>query len=180
MAQHGYNLALLEARARMQRELKLTQWLNIHQKAINLHWKKVEAFVDAHSKSSNGSIYSSISTSPSYGSCDPHQVAIHLTVRNLEGLKDPVLEQAITPFLDSDKSISNDFPNMLNRDYTFTYILADGQISVTIAAYVKEENPTCRKILVERKSVTTLQEVYKMTCDGDIVDADPVLLKVEA
>lgn len=173
MADLGYNRALADSTTRMQREARMREWLNVNQKLVNRLWKAVESIDQPYYRPS-------ISTNPAIGSTDPHIVVMSVTLRNLEGLKDPRLEAAMMPFIDADKTTCTDYPQYMNRDYSFIFNAEGGQVQIYLQAYVKEENPTCRKILVERKSVTTLQEVYKLSCDGDIVDAGVVDPKLEA
>lgn len=177
MNKFGYNLALDDSRQRMQRELRLGEWLKANQRLINAQWKIIES-LGAKLRQSHQS-WVSISSQPgaSYEG-DPHLVYISLSVRQLEGLKDPVLEEVLTPFIDAPESRCTDYPQSLNRDYYFVYPVEGGKIHISVSAYVKEENPTCRKILVKRKAVTQMVEVYKMACDGDIYDAEPVLPKL--
>lgn len=176
--ERGYNKALATSKRRLQAELRLGEWLNTHQKLLNDLWRRAQQATEGDNLSSTYIDSTPAYWSPEYASQD-HLVSILITARNLEGLKDPRLEKLITPFLDAPESRSADYPAAMNRDYTFSYPAGEGKVTVSIAAYVKEENPTCRKILVERKTVTTLQEVYKLACDGDIIDADPVLPKLE-
>lgn len=175
MTVQGYNLALAGSRERMQRELRLGEWLKVHQKAINAHWRMIESFMEKHK---NKGFYHSISAQAACNEWDKHTVSMSLTLRQLDGLKDPLLEEAMMPFIDADETRCTDYPNILNRDYYFTFKFEGGAIQILVGAYVKEENPTCRKILVERKTVTQLVEVFRMACDGDIVEADPVLPKL--
>jgi hypothetical protein len=172
----AYNILIAAQRDRLQLEVRHAEWLRVNQKTINAFWRKVEAIKSALPEVS---IWGPTS-SPAPCSGAKHHVSMGITARDLAGLKDPKLEMLITPFLDATESRSSDYPNLMNRDYTFEFQLPDGNVSVTISAYVAEENPTCRKILVERKSVTTLQEVYALSCEGDIIEADPVLPKIES
>ncbi len=151
--ERGYNRALVDSRQRMQRELRLGEWLKNNQRVINAKWKLIQDFIDRHPETD---FYSSIISTAAHNECGAHVVYMSLTLRQLNGLKDPILEEALTPFVEADESRCSDYPNILNRDYSFDYNFEGGKINVLISAYVKEDNPTCRKILVERRSETKL------------------------
>lgn len=174
--ERGYNKALADSRERMQRELRLGEWMKVHQKAINAKWKVIQDFLDKHS---DKGYYGSIGSQTAHNEWDKHIIHISLILRQLDGLKDPILEEAMMPFIEADETRCTDYPNVLNRTYSFEFKLDGGSIHVTIDAYVKEENPTCRKILVERKTVTQLVEVFKMACDGDIIEGEVPAVKLE-
>jgi hypothetical protein len=176
----GYNLVLADSKERLHRELKLGEWLKTHQKTINALWRKVEGIRSAMPEDRVSYYHDSITSRAAQSNWDQHQVYITISLRQLEGLKDPLLELALTPFIDAPKSRCQDWPQSLNRDYHFSFELEGGTIDVSVSAYVKEENPTCRRILVERKPITTLQEVYKLACDGDIIEGEVPAVKLEA
>lgn len=167
--EHGYNLALADSRERAQRELKLSHWLKQHQRFINAKWKQAE-----HERSTRN-----IATSPAISDWDNHTLYITVTVRELEGLKDPVLEQVLTPFIDAPNSRCTDFAQYLNRDYHFEYPVEGGIVKVSVSAYVKEENPTCRKILVSRETVPQVREIFALSCEGDIIEGQEPTIKLE-
>ena len=168
MAEQGYNKALARVKERQQSEARLAEWLRENQRRINELWRRAER-IDVSVPFHKG-----IDCSPGY----QHTVYISISLRALQGLKDPALEVALTPWLDADESRCQDFAQYLNRDYHFTYKLPGGEVRVQVNAYVADENPTCRKILVERRVQPRVEEIYKLACDGDIVEADPVLPKV--
>lgn len=167
--ERGYNVALAKSKARMQLELRLGEWLAVNQKLINrLH--KTAAELEEQKLCD----YYGLDSTPAGYPGGEQNVTLVISARDLQGLKDPRLEQIITPFLDAPESKCQDYAQYLNRDYHFIYPVEGGKITIMIGAYVAEENPTCRKILVERKTVARVEEVYKLSCDGDIVEADPV------
>lgn len=170
-AKRGYNKLLEKSSARMQRELRLREWLALHQKYLNAIWKTITDFAGAESH-----VNVSADSQPASWEGDTHRIQFLVSLRQLQGLKDPRLEKIITPFLDAPRSSCKDYPQYLNRDYIFD--LPGGVVQVYIAAYVAEENPTCRRVLVERKVTPQVEEVYKLSCDGDIVESDPVLPKI--
>lgn len=172
--ERGYNLALARVKERQRREAQLAAWLLQHQVLINQFYRTAQAIAEIDPIHFS----CSVDSSPSWG--PDHEVLISVIMRQLQGLKDERLERALTPFVDAPESKCTDYPQYMNRDYVFIYPVERGVIKIFVSAYVAEENPTCRKILVDRKTVTRVEEVYKLSCDGDIVEADPVNLKLEA
>lgn len=169
----GYNLALERSRARVQKEAELMRWLGVHQKRVNEIFKRARLAAEAVN---DGLIY--IETRPAAYAGASHTVFVSFSIHQLQGLKDPKLETALTPFLDANESRCVDYAQALNRDYKFIYKLDGGEFEVMVSAYVAEENPTCRKILVRREVVPTVQEVFALSCDGDVIEAAPVLPKL--
>lgn len=173
--ERGYNLALARVKDRQRREAQLAAWLLQHQVQINQFYRTAQAIAEIDPMH----FYICVDSSPAYYG-EGQELQITISLRQLQGLKDERLERALTPFVDAPESKCTDYPQYMNREYVFTYPVEGGRIKVYVSAYVAEENPTCRKILVDRKTVTRVEEVYKLSCDGDIVDADPVNLKLEA
>ncbi len=88
--------------------------------------------------------------------------SVHVTMDQLESLKCQRLEMVLNGIMnlpDAKVKGTSDWPNSLNRDYHFQ--VAD--IIVTVAAYVREDSPTCRKVLV--KTEMQPQNVYEIRCD---------------
>jgi hypothetical protein len=88
--------------------------------------------------------------------------SVYITMDKLESLKCYRLEMVLNGIInlpDAKATYTNDWPNSLNRDYHFT--VAD--IRVTVAAYVREDSPTCRKVLI--KTEMKPQDVYEIRCD---------------
>lgn len=88
--------------------------------------------------------------------------SVYVMMDQLESLKCQRLEMVLNGIMnlpDAEVKGTSDWPNSLNRDYHFR--VAD--ISVTVAAYVREDSPTCRKVLV--KTELKPQDVYEIRCD---------------
>jgi len=88
--------------------------------------------------------------------------SVYITMDKLESLKCHRLEMVLNGIINLPDAVATDtrdWPNSLNRDYHFT--VAD--IRVTVAAYVREDSPTCRKVLI--KTEMKPQDVYEIRCD---------------
>ena len=85
---------------------------------------------------------------------------VHAQLNNLESFKDAKLV-AVLEYVSvfSDTSPSKDWAQFLNRDFKFT----SKTIDVFIGAYVKEDSPTCRKVVIGTELQTV--EKYKIVCD---------------
>jgi hypothetical protein len=85
---------------------------------------------------------------------------VYLQLNNLESFKDAKL-MAVLEYVSvfTDTSTSKDWAEYLNRDFKFT----SKTIDVSIGAYVKEDSPTCRKVVVGTEQQTI--ERYKIVCD---------------
>ena len=98
----------------------------------------------------------SISVSPS---------AVYVTYRDLSGFKDLRLETTLEGLTFIGEAMSTrDWPSLLNRDYTFHVPFADGsKIHVTVAAYVSDDSPTCRKVKVGEEYKVV--DKFELVCD---------------
>ena len=87
--------------------------------------------------------------------------SVYCTVNNLDSFKDFRLEMILNALenITTGANRTRDWPDSLNRDYH--YMVDD--IAVTVAAYVKSNSPTCRKVLVGTEMVT--QEKWEIRCD---------------
>ena len=85
---------------------------------------------------------------------------LYVQMYNLESFKDPKLV-AILEYVSvfSDTSTSKDWAQFLNRDFKFTSLTID----IHIGAYVKDDSPTCRKVVIGTELQTV--EKYKIVCD---------------
>ena len=86
--------------------------------------------------------------------------ALYISMNNLDSFKDAKLV-AVLEYLGlfSDKLESKDWPDYINRDYKFS----SETIDVKVAAYVKSDSPTCRKVLVGTEQQTV--EKFEIVCD---------------
>ena len=85
---------------------------------------------------------------------------VYAQLRDLESFKDAKL-MAVLEYVSvfSDTSTSKDWAQYLNRDFRFVSKTVD----VYINAYVKEDSPTCRKVMIGTELQTV--EKYKIVCD---------------
>ena len=90
------------------------------------------------------------------------EIQICATVYNLDSFKCDRLAKLLEYL--NDKVVGNvatrDWPSSINRDFTFK--LPDG-IVVSLSAYVKDDSPTCRRIVVGTE--TKVVEKYEIQCD---------------
>jgi len=95
-----------------------------------------------------------------YVTTNGYTPTVHLTLRELDGFKDPELTQLLEYFMQyTDKIEEREWAAYLNKDYN---IICDDVI-VSVSAYVRDGSPTCRKVAVGTK----LEEIttYKIVCD---------------
>ena len=95
-----------------------------------------------------------------YVTTNGYKPTIHLTLRELDGFKDPQLLELLEYFMKyTDKIEEREWAVYLNKDYT---IICDDAV-ISISAYVSDGSPTCRKVAVGTKmeEITT----YKIVCD---------------
>jgi hypothetical protein len=91
--------------------------------------------------------------------CKP---TIRVYMNNLDGFKNTKLEAMLwfLGTLDGGRDVkSHEYAQSLNRDYRFVF----EEFDVVIHAYVRDDSPTCRKVIVDTKMVK--QEVYAIQCD---------------
>jgi hypothetical protein len=90
---------------------------------------------------------------------------VFVSYRNLSGFKDLRLQTTLEGLnFIGDATNTRDFASLMNRDYHFKVMFADGErIDVMVSAYVSEDSKTCRKVQIgeEYKVVPT----YEMVCD---------------
>ena len=87
----------------------------------------------------------------------PH---IYIGMYNLESFKDDRLANVLGYLSETmDNMKSEDWPQSLNRDYRFT----SSTHSVTVSAYVRDDSPTCRKVVVGSELRTV--EKFEIVCD---------------
>ena len=87
--------------------------------------------------------------------------SVHCNLDELDSFKDMRLEMVLNALenIKTSEVRTSDWPDSLNRD--FHYRVDD--IHVTVAAYVKNNSPTCRKVLVGTELVT--KEKWEIRCE---------------
>lgn len=94
---------------------------------------------------------------------------IYCYLPNLDGFSDRKLTMILDSLLYVDglePTRTSEYASALNRDFRFEYKYGPAwydAIQVCIAAYVREDSPTCRKVLVGTENRTV--ETYKIVCD---------------
>jgi len=89
-----------------------------------------------------------------------HRPMIYIHARGLESFKTGrivELLQVLEAFGSAEGS--EDWPSSINRDYKY----AMAKFDVRLAAYVKEDSPTCRKVEVGTETQTVIK--YAIQCD---------------
>jgi hypothetical protein len=87
-----------------------------------------------------------------------------ISMRDLDGFKDnrlvEMLERIVA--LDPAKMRSSEYANYNEIDYHFEF----DNVSISVFAYVKEDSPTCRKVVTGERYVAGHTEYdFKMECD---------------
>jgi hypothetical protein len=86
--------------------------------------------------------------------------SIDISMNQLESFKDVQLTTLLDFFTNQTEKVSTkDWPQYLNRDYTFDL----DDVIVSISAYVKSDSPTCRKVQVGVKIDEVPQ--FEIVCD---------------
>ena len=87
----------------------------------------------------------------------PH---VYINMRNLESFKDDRLVKVLGYLSETMDDIeTTDWAQSVNRDFRFK----SGTHSVAISAYVREDSPTCRRVLVGTELQTV--EKFEIVCD---------------
>ncbi len=87
----------------------------------------------------------------------PH---VYVNMRNLDSFKDDRLVKVLGYLSETMDDIqTTDWAQSVNRDFRFN----SGTHSVAISAYVREDSPTCRKVLVGTELQTV--EKFEIVCD---------------
>ena len=95
-------------------------------------------------------------------------VTLNLYMDGLDGLKnDPKLTPVLEAFMDSDKQRTTDWPSCMNRDFFFEYHapVPGVDVHVKVAAHVREDSETCRKVPISVKTRVVDESVYELVCD---------------
>jgi hypothetical protein len=111
----------------------------------------------------------SVSTSASQGT-----LYVWIYVRNLESFKSPAVEGMLNvwEYLNPSHTSQTDYPASLNKDisYRFDNVAKsdDGMYNINamvqVQLYVKEDSPTCRKVVVGYTEGKP-EPIYELTCD---------------
>ena len=90
----------------------------------------------------------------------------HPTVRfnlsNIDSFKDARLVKVLEYLSEVDglkRTRTQDWPQSVNRVFTFEF----EKFNVSVDAYVKEDSPTCRKVVVSTELIK--QDKYEIVCD---------------
>ncbi len=145
---NAYNEALQSAREQVERAREHLRDMKANRRKLNRVGKMLETAIGDALNSGSRFFYS--------GS---NSIYCHLDA--LESFKDARLI-AIVEALESIKTKdgrTTDWPDSLNRD--FRYYVDD--IFVMVSAYVRDDSPTCRKVLVGTEIVQ--QEKWEIRCD---------------
>jgi len=99
------------------------------------------------------------------GYINVNRYGVSVTYYDLEGFKDLRLETTLEGLnFIGEIERTREYASVMNRDYIFRVPFADGtSMSVTVCAYVKEDSPTCRKIVVGQEIQTV--DKYEIVCD---------------
>ena len=91
---------------------------------------------------------------------------VMVDLRQLDGFKDTRLVQVLDKLTAMTDEVSTyDYPAQVNRDYTFHIgeRYTDSHIGVRVSAYVKEDSPTCKKVVIGTEMIEQL--TYEIVCD---------------
>lgn len=98
-----------------------------------------------------------------YMNASTYQTSVHVTLKRLDGFKDQRLSRVLFAIMCLDaveEKDTTDWAEALNRDYRFK---VGADIEITVAAYVKSDSPTCRKVKIGEEMKLVAQ--YKIECD---------------
>jgi hypothetical protein len=91
---------------------------------------------------------------------DGEKPKVYIMMRHLESFKDEKLMKVLSYLSETmDNMHTEDWPASVNRDYRFT----SSTHSAVISAYVRDDSPTCRKVLVGTELQTV--EKFEIVCD---------------
>ena len=99
------------------------------------------------------------------GYINVNRYGINVTYYDLEGFKDLRLQTTLEGLnFIGDIERTKEYASVMNRDYHFKVPFADGMnLSVSVCAYVKEDSPTCRKVVIGQEIQTI--DKYEIVCD---------------
>lgn len=85
---------------------------------------------------------------------------IYVTFKNLESFKCLKLETMLATLMNMGEAKKTvDWPSSLNRDYKFNL----GAFDVTLSAFVRDDSPTCKRVIVGTETVQVHR--YEIACD---------------
>ena len=99
------------------------------------------------------------------GYINVNRYGVNVTYYDLEGFKDLRLLTTLEGLnFIGDITRTKEYPSAMNRDYHFSIPFADGtNLSVSVCAYVKEDSPTCRKVVIGQE--IQMIDKYEIVCD---------------
>jgi hypothetical protein len=164
---NGYNVALATIKEQYEALLKKQHFLQANQKAINAIHRRFDDLGTLLPRLPDVMVEGYDGWQGGYTGT----VIFSLPIRDLAGFKDEKLEKILETFVDADEMSTTDCAEQLNRDFFFTFKLGDtdSKIKVSIYAYAKQDNPTCRKVLKEVKQRVVEDKVYEIVCDDQLV-----------
>lgn len=149
---------------------------SLHSRACLLrdHKADVQKVIDTIAATVGDEHYLYVSTSGSSerhdenGDCIP-EVIVGVSLYNLDGLRyDPAspLTKLFDALPDADMTTHRDWAANLNRDYSLYYYLSPtATLRVFVQAYVRDDSPTCRKVVVKMKTRVADESEYAIVCD---------------
>ena len=149
IASEVFASALKDAQDTVTRHRNAVQALKNQRKAIGRLLRKLSMCVEPKSRSTVLAMWM-------YGD-EPH---ITINMYDLEGFKSLRLESVLWMLEEIGTLVEQkEYASCLNRDYKYE---VDGY-RVHLSAYVKDDSPTCRKVVVGTDTVTTPK--YAIQCD---------------
>ena len=149
IASEVFASALSDAQRNVERARNSVLTLKAQRKPLGRLLRTLSMCVDTNNRDTTLSMWM-------YGD-EPH---ITVSMYNLEGFKSLRLESVLW-LLEEIGTLEEqkEYPSCLNRDYKY---VANG-FKVRVCAYVKDDSPTCRKVVVGTDTVTTPK--YAIQCD---------------
>jgi hypothetical protein len=149
IASEVFASALSDAQSAVVRARNSVQVLKNQRKQIGRLLRQLSVCVDTNNRDTTLSMWM-------YGD-EPH---ITVSMYNLEGFKSLRLESVLW-LLEEIGTLkeTKEYASCLNRDYKYE---VDGY-KIRLCAYVKDDSPTCRKVVVGTDTVTTPK--YAIQCD---------------
>ena len=149
IASEVFASALSDAQRNVERARNSVNTLKMQRKPLGRLLRTLSMCVDADNRDTTLSMFM-------YG----NEPRITVSLYQLEGFKSLRLESVLW-MLEEIGTLKEqkEYPSCLNRDYTYE---AHG-FQVRVCAYVKDDSPTCRKVVIGTDTVTTPK--YAILCD---------------